>query len=554
MKIRNLLFAVAIILAACTPIQPVATPAGTPVAAAGVEQPLANTQWTLTALGAPGNETPVAAGSAVTLKFESADQAGGSGGCNSYGGTVQVQNHSLSFSRITSTEMACVDANVMQQEQQYFQALQSAGHFELSGDRLTIDYANGQGVLIFTAAAATTPTPAQSSAQVAPSPPSPATPAPQSGAGTLTPKAALERLFTSPTLDEAWFGEQFLAQVSVVQLQHILTQYEQQLGAYVRVEGEASPFTAVFAQGTTIVQITLDAQGRVTGLFLQPPTPAVSDLTAAVAAFQKLPGTASVVVIKNGAEAAALNADTPLAVGSTFKLAVLAALQDQMVAGTHRWDEVVRLKPESKSLPSGILQSWPDGSPLTLHTLATLMISLSDNTAADTLLNLAGRQAVEAYSTRNRPFLTTQEAIKLKAPQNAQWLARYRNGDEAEKRQVLAALAGVPLPKAADLPLTPTALDVEWYFTPRELCTLMAQVEQLDVMAVNPGSGVAYPENWARIAYKGGSETGVLNLTTWLQAKDGATYCVSATINRQDAAIDMAPVLGLYRALVGVLQ
>lgn len=47
-----------------------------------------------------------------------------------------------------------------------------------------------------------------------------------------------------------------------------------------------------------------------------------------------------------------------------------------------------------KSLPGGILQNWPKGAPLTLHTLAGLMISQSDNTAADTLLEILGRDVV----------------------------------------------------------------------------------------------------------------------------------------------------------------
>ncbi|MFL9455456.1 serine hydrolase [Tolypothrix bouteillei VB521301_2] len=47
------------------------------------------------------------------------------------------------------------------------------------------------------------------------------------------------------------------------------------------------------------------------------------------------------------------------------------------------WKDVVQLQPSEKSLPSGMLHTWPDGSYLTVQTLASLMISLSDNTATD---------------------------------------------------------------------------------------------------------------------------------------------------------------------------
>jgi beta-lactamase class A len=67
----------------------------------------------------------------------------------------------------------------------------------------------------------------------------------------------------------------------------------------------------------------------------------------------------------------AVNADQPLAVGSAFKLTILAAWQNQITRRKHTWDEVVRLKAAWKSLPSSIVKDWPGGSPLTLHTLAT---------------------------------------------------------------------------------------------------------------------------------------------------------------------------------------
>ena len=64
-----------------------------------------------------------------------------------------------------------------------------------------------------------------------------------------------------------------------------------------------------------------------------------------MAGFEMLPGQVGVIALEAEEERGALNADTPLAVGSAFKLAVLSTLQDQVQAGTHAWDEVVTLKP-----------------------------------------------------------------------------------------------------------------------------------------------------------------------------------------------------------------
>src|SRR5262249_16388416 len=140
-------------------------------------------------------------------------------------------------------------------------------------------------------------------------------------------------------------------------------------------------------------------------------------LSETIAALRALPGKVSVLVTTDGKTDAELEPDAELAVASAFKLAVLAALREEIDAKKLAWAQVVSLKPEHKSLPGpeGLLQKWPDGAPLTLHTLATLMISRSDNTAADVLINVVGHAPLERLSPGNAPFLTTREAFVLKA-------------------------------------------------------------------------------------------------------------------------------------------
>jgi heat shock protein HslJ len=110
-----------------------------------------------------GAETPVLEGTTVILIFESGGQAGGSGGCNSYGTDYQVQDNTLIFGEIVSTLMACTEEGVTEQEQRYLTALRSAGEFEQAADQLIIHYDNGQGVLNFNATSSVveTPTPSE---------------------------------------------------------------------------------------------------------------------------------------------------------------------------------------------------------------------------------------------------------------------------------------------------------------------------------------------------------------------------------------------------------
>lgn len=67
-------------------------------------------------------------------------------------------------------------------------------------------------------------------------------------------------------------------------------------------------------------------------------------------------------------------------------------------------------------------------------------------------------------------------------------------------------------------------------------------------MSINPG--VANPQDWQKVAFKGGSEPGVLNLTTWLQAKNGKKYCVVATWNNSNAPVEESKFMGLYGGVI----
>jgi beta-lactamase class A len=369
----------------------------------------------------------------------------------------------------------------------------------------------------------------------------------------ISPKAALERLLTAPSPQAEWFNEAFLAQVPLPQIQQILARLQQSFGAYQSVQAEGENYIIVFTRGKVVATIDVNESGQITTLLLTPVVEAIAP-TAAIEQLRALPGKTNLVIVEGNSELAAYNADQPLAVGSAFKLAVLATLQRQIETGDRTWRDVVKLRPQDRSLPSGILQDWYDGAQLTVETVATLMISQSDNTATDVLMNLVGQEAIAPLASRNQPFLTTREFFALKNPQNEAFLKRYRSGTVQQRRQVLRELATAPLPDASLFAEQPVALDVEWFFTPRELCGLMQKVEDLPLMSVNPGGGLVDPSQWQKVSYKGGSEPGVLNLTTSLKAENGKTYCVSATWNNAANPLDETGFYTLYSGIIKGLQ
>ncbi|MBD2515738.1 serine hydrolase [Nostoc sp. FACHB-973] len=368
----------------------------------------------------------------------------------------------------------------------------------------------------------------------------------------ISPKAALERLFTSQKIQNEWFTPDFLAQVPIEKLRQIIDELKNQLGTYESVQNNLQDYLVIFSQGSVPTKIVLNSKGQISGLFFEQPQIKFMSLEEATNKFQELPGKVSFLVQEGKTIQAALNTKMPLAVGSAFKLAVLKALKSEIASGKRTWKDVVQLQPNWKSLPSGVLQTWPDGTYLTLQTLAAFMISISDNTATDILINLIGRESIELLSLRNRPFLTTREFFLLKSSQNENFLQRYRTSNEAERRAILKELSKKPLPDASEFGGgNPVALDIEWFFTAEELCGLIEQVADLPLLTINPG--VAKAQDWQRIAFKGGSETGVFNMTTWLQGKNGKNYCVVATWNNSDAAVEESKFMALYSGVLAKL-
>ncbi|MGH2627731.1 MAG: serine hydrolase, partial [Anaerolineales bacterium] len=332
----------------------------------------------------------------------------------------------------------------------------------------------------------------------------------------LTPVAALERLCTAERLQADWFAPTFLGAVPLTAVEGVIAELRGEFGRCLRVATPPENFALIFERGIAVVLIRLDEQGRITALFFRHYIARLVSVEAAIATLRGFPGKTSLLLLEDGSEIAAVQPDTSLAIGSTFKLSVLAALKAETAAGRRSWSETVRLRPEWKSLPSGILQNSPDGTAVTLQRLAELMISISDNTATDALIHILGRPLVEAVAPpRNRPFLTTREAFVLKDPANRDLLDRYRGGSEAARRMVLEEVARRPLPGVGTFSGQPAAPDVEWFYSARELCAALTAVADLPLMGIN--SGPARASDWTRVAYKGGSEPGVLNLSSLVQ-------------------------------------
>lgn len=377
------------------------------------------------------------------------------------------------------------------------------------------------------------------------------------------------------------FAQAFLAEVPPAQVRQLTRQLATQLGTVTRVQRVQGPsdtpthgeFRIGFSKGFTLpmtIDVVATRPNLVGGLLFGAPSKEVASIEEVMHALAALPGHVSALAARlDGGivvQIAGLDTGRALGIGSAFKLYVLSELIREIESGERHWSDVVSLDSASRSLPSGVLQNWPAGTPITIESLAILMISQSDNSAADRLLHLLGRERVEnqqrvvgnSHSARNVPFLTTRELFALKTPADSVLLRRYLAGSISVRRDLLTEIARQPYAAVApDFSTGPVAIDsVEWFASASDLARTMLWIRDhtttgaaavaRDVLAVNPG--LNWPSgSWPYVGFKGGSEPGVLDLSFLLRRADGRWFVLTATWVNAGKVIDEDQIIPLMQ-------
>jgi hypothetical protein len=251
---------------------------------------------------------------------------------------------------------------------------------------------------------------------------------------------------------------------------------------------------------------------------------------------------------------------------SQFKLLVLGALAEQVADGTLAWDRTLTVEEADRSLGNGegSLQMVPPGTTVTVEEAATKMISISDNTATDLLIELVGRDAVEAQAAEwvdddaaNVPFLTTRQMFLL---HYASGLGDRYLATPPEERAAFLVDEVDPLPISeigTGYTTEPRFVDtIEWFASPADVCRALAG---LHALSDEPSLATALPSvlsqedagidldasAWPTVWYKGGSEPGVLTMGWLATTAEGETFVVEAMVSDPDAALAEASLTDL---------
>jgi hypothetical protein len=273
----------------------------------------------------------------------------------------------------------------------------------------------------------------------------------------------------------------------------------------------------------------------------------------------------------------AVASSTARPTASQFKLFVLGTLANQIASGRVAWSQKLTVEDSVRSLGNGepSLQFAPRGSSVSVQETATKMISISDNTAADMLINLVGRKNVEAqvrqwtvHASANQPFLKTREMFLL---HYVKGLGDRYLATPASERDAFLASSVDPRPLsdiASGYSQDPRYVDkIEWFASPDDVCRAFAGLQQLSknprlsplptVLSRELGGIALDPSVWPTVWFKGGSEPGVLTLGWIATNTHGESFVVEAMVSNPTAALsaDSAKdLVALGREAFGLLR
>ncbi|KZL17393.1 serine hydrolase [Pseudovibrio sp. WM33] len=340
--------------------------------------------------------------------------------------------------------------------------------------------------------------------------------------------------------------------LSLVGEQGLKRSLEDALAAYgaaqeISKETQKNAFLVKTTHFKIVVLLDRERSRKIKGLFVRPALYQVENLDECLSLMQEIAGTSSLLIRKDGVEIFSKNADQPLAIGPAYKLFVMQELVRRVKSGELKWNQKVRLEKDLESHPVSNLYAKMSGGLVTLQVLAQHTMAASDNSAADVVLNLIGTKALETREERT-PFLTSRQFYQLKADRAL--ADKYGQADVAKRRKILEKIEERPLPAIEDV-ADPYLTGVEWYASAEELCDVIGEIADDKAMQFNPG--LAEKTDWQRIAFKAGSEIGVLNFTYDLKGLNGTHWQVALTWNHDDI-LPEGKLLGLTNALLQELK
>ncbi len=311
------------------------------------------------------------------------------------------------------------------------------------------------------------------------------------------------------------------------------------------------------------ITITINAKGKINSFSFRPPFKKTLSASDIVDKFKSLKYEKKGILIKKLTQIEdtlyAYNDEECFAIGQAFSLYILSYLAEN----EKKWEKIIKVNNNYKSIPPGTLLNYPNSSPATVFTLAYHMITESDNTAMDILIDYIGKEKIENYIKEknknyllNIPLLKTKEAFLLKTKPHV--IEKYQKLSTKEKLDILNSFKNDEVPTHTLNFSTPFPINsVGWFASPKEICYILDHIRIINnpfinsILSTNPGLDLS-PGGYLWGGFKGGRDKGIMTLNWLVKAKDERYYCISIMVNDSQKDIDEDELIKLSQELLNI--
>ena len=379
---------------------------------------------------------------------------------------------------------------------------------------------------------------------------------------------------------EDYFSSVFISKIKYSDIVSILKSIYKEDGACVKATLKAIDQSSVKVEtkekSTSFKFVmSLDNKNMIAGLRYKgrvTPKIKISSSKELKAELAKIDGVKSVYLTRFKSHKALIDiqSKSKMALGSEFKLYVLNYLSTKILNNELKWTDDITIQEKFKSLPGGKLQNEVDGKKISIKDVASLMISISDNTATDHLIGLLGSENIlksiknlNSFYSLNDPFMTTMDLFRIRTL-NLSEMNSYLKLSVQDKKKYLENLA-----LNLDRKKTSTLLEkwespkdietAEWFASTQDICHVIEKLNSQSakddsirkILAINvPFLEVDDNPYFDYLGYKGGSEPGVLTMTFLLKSKNNKWGCLSVAYNNTKNALNEIEVADLTHAIL----
>ena len=244
---------------------------------------------------------------------------------------------------------------------------------------------------------------------------------------------------------------------------------------------------------------------------------------------------------------AGTNTSEPLPMASIFKTYVLFAVEQAVLAGRLRWDDLLTITGEAKKLGSSGFDKLPAGSRITVRQAAGKMITTSDNMATDLLIARLGPHAIEQalvaaghHDPASMVPFPTMRAIVAIGWGNPDVRTQWKSAGPADRERLLREANDRPYEPDPQRTHSPGSLyGAEWYGSSEDICRVHAALQHnafgaaapvRAIMSEIPGIDLDRTE-WPYIGAKAGNLPGDLTFSWYAEDRSGQPWVVSFQLN-----------------------